>query len=57
MGKGSKRRPEQVKREIADLRWKLAFGKLSDSEKEHVKQQITELEQRFEQNVLLNNNK
>lgn len=57
MGKGSKRRPEQISQELSDLKWKLAFGKLNDSEKDEVKQQIKDLERGFESDVLLNNNK
>ena len=32
-GKGDKQRPTQVSRRVLELRWQLAFGKLTPSER------------------------
>lgn len=41
-GKGDKRRPCNVSKEVVDLRWKLAFG--TEDEKLEAKNKLKELE-------------
>ena len=41
-GKGDKRRPCKVSKEIVDLRWKLAFG--NDQEKREAKKRLEEIQ-------------
>ena len=44
MSKGSKRRPELIDKELSELRWRLAFGKIDDSEKQKIKREIEKRE-------------
>jgi len=41
MGKGSTRRPAAISKEIADLRYELAFG--SKEQKEHARTELVKL--------------
>lgn len=53
MGKGSKRRPSQISQREQALRHELCFGKVSDSRKLEIKQELERLNGK--ENVLSDN--